>query len=229
MQNHALYSITFSLTGLLHQNTEEDLEVLAQNLKGLYKSPIFLNFHPLGDDIDIIFNLEHTFTGPVLWRKDHRHHRVEQLTLDGLLEALQSPCLIEGESGKGKSTLLQRIAMLWASGECSALKSFKLVFFVRLSSARDGLFETLCDQLLNVSESFSKPAFMAMLLKLQKDVLFLLDGYNEFQPQNCPEIETLIKENHRFKNMVIVTTTTEYNDLLMNLSSSTDHCTLRST
>ncbi|KAL6067511.1 hypothetical protein STEG23_018215 [Scotinomys teguina] len=195
--------------GIFHQNTEEDLDALAQNLKYLYKSPIFQNFHPLGKDIDIIFNLEITFTEPVLWRKDHRHHRVEQLTLSSLLEALQSPCLIEGESGKGKSTLLQRIAMLWAYEKCRALDRFKLVFFVRLSSAGPGLFETLCDQLLNVSDSISKPRFKSMLLKLHQEVLFLLDGYNEFQPQNCPEIEALIKENHRFKNMVIVTTTTE--------------------
>lgn len=195
--------------GIFHQNIEEDLDVLAQNLKYLYNSPSFLNFYPLGKDIDIIFNLKFTFTEPVLWRKDHRHHRVEQLTLGSLLEAFQSPCLIEGESGKGKSTLLQRIAMLWASGECRALNRFKLVFFVRLSSAGHGLFETLCDQLLHVSDSISKPRFMSMLLKLHQEVLFLLDGYNEFQPQNCPEIEALIKENHRFKNMVIVTTTTE--------------------
>lgn len=46
-----------------------------------------------------------------------------------------------------------------------------------------------------------------MLLKLWQRVLFLLDGYNEFKAQNCPEIEALIKENHCFKNMVIVTTT----------------------
>ncbi|KAL1783525.1 NLR family CARD domain-containing protein 4 isoform X1 [Sigmodon hispidus] len=205
------YALYQDLTGqsILHQNTEEDLDVLAQNLKYLYDSPTFLNFYPLGKDIDIIFNLKNTFTEPVLWRKDHRHHRVEQLTLSSLLEAFQSPCLIEGESGKGKSTLLQRIAMLWASGECRALNRFKLVFFVRLSSAGPGLFETLCDQLLDVPDSISKQKFMAMLLKLQQKVLFLLDGYNEFQPQKCPEIEALIKENHRFKNMIVVTTTTE--------------------
>lgn len=199
------------LTGqsIFHQNTDEDLDVLAQNLKYLYDSPAFLNFYPLGQDIDIIFNLKHTFTEPVLWRKDHHYHRVEQLTLGSLLEALQSPCLIEGESGKGKSTLLQRIAMLWASGECKALNRFKLVFFVHLSSAGRGLFETVCDQLLNVPDSISESGFMAMLLKLQQKVLFLLDGYNEFQSQNCQEIEDLIKQNHRFKNMVIVTTTTE--------------------
>ncbi|KAM7078175.1 NLR family CARD domain-containing protein 4 isoform 2-T2 [Molossus nigricans] len=194
---------------LFHQMSEGDLEDLAQDLKELYQSPSFLNFYPLGEDIDIIFNLTSTFTEPVLWRKDQHHHRVEQLALSDLLKTLQSPCIIEGESGKGKSTLLQRIAMLWASGKCGALTKFKLVFFLRLSRAQGGLFETLCDQLLDVPDTIRKQTFMAMLLKLRQRVLFLLDGYNEFKAQNCPEIEALIKENHRFKNMVMVTTTTE--------------------
>ncbi|XP_037663448.1 NLR family CARD domain-containing protein 4 isoform X2 [Choloepus didactylus] len=194
---------------LFHQMSEEALDDLAQDLKGLYHTPSFLNFYPLGEEIDIIFNLKSTFTEPVLWKKDQHHHRMEQLTLSGLLETLQSPCIIEGESGKGKSTLLQRIAMLWASGKCEALTKFKFVFFLRLSRAQGGLFETLSDQLLNIPDTIRKQTFMAILLKLRQRVLFLLDGYNEFKPQNCPEIEALIKENHRFKNMVIVTTTTE--------------------
>lgn len=189
--------------------SEDDLDDLAQELKYFYESPSFLNFYPLGEDIDIMFNLKSTFTEPVLWKKDQHHHRLEQLTLSGLLDTLQSPCIIEGESGKGKSTLLQRIAMLWASGECQALAKFKLVFFLRLSRAQGGLFKTLSDQLLDIPDVISKQTFMATLLKLRQRVLFLLDGYNEFKAQNCPEIEALIKENHRFKNMVIVTTTTE--------------------
>uniref|UniRef100_A0A8D2JS06 NLR family CARD domain-containing protein 4 n=1 Tax=Sciurus vulgaris TaxID=55149 RepID=A0A8D2JS06_SCIVU len=206
--NYPLYQ---DLNGqsLFHQIPEGDLDDLAQDLKDLYHTPSFLNFYPLGEDIDIIFNLKSTFTEPVLWRKDQHHRRVEQLTLSGLLETLQSPCIIEGESGKGKSTLLQRIAMLWASGKCGALRNFKFVFFLRLSRAQGGLFETLCDQLLDVPDTIRKHTFMAMLLKLRQRALFLLDGYNEFKPENCPEIEALIKENHRFKNMVIVTTTTE--------------------
>ncbi|XP_063086227.1 NLR family CARD domain-containing protein 4 isoform X3 [Cavia porcellus] len=99
--------------------------------------------------------------------------------------------------------------MLWASGTCRTLTKFKFVFFLRLSRAQGGLFETLCDQLLDVPDTLGRQTFKSMLLKLQQRVLFLLDGYNEFEPQNCPEIEALIKENHRFKNMVIVTTTTE--------------------
>uniref|UniRef100_A0A8C9GTW2 NLR family CARD domain-containing protein 4 n=1 Tax=Piliocolobus tephrosceles TaxID=591936 RepID=A0A8C9GTW2_9PRIM len=194
---------------LFHQTSEGDLDDLAQDLKDWYHTPSFLNFYPLGEDIDIIFSLKSTFIEPVLWRKDQHHHRVEQLTLNGLLQALQSPCIIEGESGKGKSTLLQRIAMLWGSRKCEALTKFKFVFFVRLSRAQGGLFETLCDQVLDIAATIRKQTFMAMLLKLRQRVLFLLDGYNEFKPQNCPEIEALIKENHRFKNMVVVTTTTE--------------------
>ncbi|EHB03995.1 NLR family CARD domain-containing protein 4 [Heterocephalus glaber] len=206
--NYALFQ---DLRGksLFQQIPEGDLDDLAQDLKILYQTPSFLNFYPLGEDFDIIFNLKSIFTEPVLWRKDHHHRRVEQLTLNGLLETLQNPCVIEGESGKGKTTLLQRIAMLWASGKCTTLTKFKFVFFLRLSRAQGGLFETLCDQLLNVPDTIRKWTFMAMLLKLRQGVLFLLDGYNEFKPQNCPEIEALIKENHHFKNMVIVTTTTE--------------------
>ncbi|XP_069881428.1 NLR family CARD domain-containing protein 4 isoform X1 [Dipodomys merriami] len=205
------YPVYQDLNGqsLFHQPSEGELEALAEDLKELYHSPSFLNFYPLGEDIDIIFNLKSTFTEPVLWRKDQHHHRVEQLTLNSLLEQLQSPCLIEGESGKGKSTLLQRIAMLWASSECKALAKFKFVFFLRLRRAQGGLFETLCDQLLEIPDTIGKQTFMALLQKLRQDVLFLLDGYNEFQPQNCPEIEALIKANHRFRNMVVVTTTTE--------------------
>nr|XP_006080646.1 NLR family CARD domain-containing protein 4 isoform X2 [Bubalus bubalis] len=206
--NYPLFQELHGLS-LFHQMSEEDLDDLAQELKYFYQSPSFLNFYPLGEDIDIMFNLKSTFTEPVLWKKDRHHHRLEQLTLSGLLDTLQSPCIIEGESGKGKSTLLQRIAMLWASGECQPLTKFKLVFFLRLSRAQGGLIETLSDQLLDIPDVISKQTFMARLLKLRQRVLFLLDGYNEFKAQNCPEIEALIKENHRFKNMVIVTTTTE--------------------
>ncbi|XP_013373052.1 PREDICTED: NLR family CARD domain-containing protein 4 isoform X2 [Chinchilla lanigera] len=206
--NYALFQ-DLSGQSLFQQIPEGDLDDLAQDLKILYHTPSFLNFYPLGEDFDIIFNLKSIFTEPVLWRKDQHHRRVEQLTLNGLLETLQNPCIIEGESGKGKTTLLQRIAMLWASGKCSTLTKFRFVFFLRLSRAQGGLFETLCDQLLDVPDTIRKRTFMAVLLKLRQGVLFLLDGYNEFKPQNCPEIDALIKENHRFKNMVIVTTTTE--------------------
>lgn len=51
-------------------------EVLAQNLKNFfYFMPSFLNFYPLGQDINMIFNLRNTFTEPVLWQTAQHHGR----------------------------------------------------------------------------------------------------------------------------------------------------------
>uniref|UniRef100_M3Y1J4 NLR family CARD domain containing 4 n=1 Tax=Mustela putorius furo TaxID=9669 RepID=M3Y1J4_MUSPF len=193
-------------TGLFQQISEEDLDDLTYNLKDLYHIPSFLSFCPLSKDIDIIFNSKSTFTEGVLWKKDHHHYRVEQLTPNYLLDTLQSPCIIKGESGKWKSTLLQQIDTLWASGKCGALTKFKLIFFFQLSRAQGGLFATMWDQLVHIPDVIRKPTFLAMLLKLQQ-VLFLLGGYNEFRAQNCPETEILIKENHSLQNMGVVATT----------------------
>ncbi|XP_055981745.1 NLR family CARD domain-containing protein 4 [Sorex fumeus] len=191
------------------QPSEAALDELAQELKDLYLAPSFLNFYPLGEDIDILFNLQRTFTEPVLWRKDLCHRRVEPLSLGELLLGLQSPCILEGESGKGKSTLLQRVAVLWASGACAPLARFQLVFFVRLRGARAGLYDTLCAQLLDRPERLPARPFLALLLRLGRRVLFLLDGYNEFRAQDCPELDGLIRRNHRSKHAVLVSTTPE--------------------
>ncbi|XP_006018501.2 NLR family CARD domain-containing protein 4 isoform X2 [Alligator sinensis] len=191
------------------RQVKPDLDGLAQDLMDLYLSPFFQKFHPLGSDIDIIFDLKTTFTDILLLKKDTHNTRKGQLTLSILLGELKNPCIIEGEAGKGKTTLMKRIAILWASGNCPALTHFKFVFFISLSSAKEGLYETVCDQLLTVPYTIPKQDFMRMLLGLRQKVLFLLDGYDEFRPSNCPEIEAMIKENHKFKNMVIVTTRTE--------------------
>ncbi|XP_053567884.1 NLR family CARD domain-containing protein 4 [Bombina bombina] len=191
---------------------EEELDMLAEDLKNLYTAPVFQRFYPLGKKtgIDILFDMEETFTEPKLWVKNTKNDRVKGLNLDELLNGFKrSPCVIEGEAGKGKTTILKKIAVLWATGECPALKRFQLVFFITLSSASEGLYETLCDQLFSVDKKWSKKAFMEKIWKLREKVLFLLDGYDEFQSQNCPDIEFLIKENHKYKSMVILSIRTE--------------------
>ncbi|NXJ00716.1 NLRC4 protein, partial [Psophia crepitans] len=196
----------YCTTGQLEQNKLNDL---IQDLKYVYLSSAFQKYHPLGSDIDIIFDLGTAYTDVLLWKKDIHNSRKGQLTLNVLLEELQNPCIIEGEAGKGKTTLLKRIAVLWASDSCSALKKFVFVFFISLSSTRGGIYETVCDQLLFEQYPIRKQDFMKMLLAQRQKVLFLLDGYDEFNHQNCPEIEAMIKENHKFKNFVIIATRTE--------------------
>ncbi|NWY57606.1 NLRC4 protein, partial [Chionis minor] len=191
------------------QVEQDDLNDLIQDLKYVYLSSAFQKYHPLGSDIDIIFDLGTAYTDVLLWEKDIHNSRKGQLTLNVLLEELKSPCIIEGEAGKGKTTLLKRIAVLWASENCSALKKFQFVFFISLTSTRGGIYDTVCDQLLFEQYPICKQDFMKMLLAQRQRVLFLLDGYDEFKPSNCPEIEAMIKENHKFKNTVIIATRTE--------------------
>ncbi|XP_070590240.1 NLR family CARD domain-containing protein 4 isoform X2 [Erythrolamprus reginae] len=191
------------------QVTQQAVDYLAQDLTDLYRNPSFERFHPLGEEIDIIFDLKNTYTDILLWKKDIRNSRVAQMTLKTLLDELESPCIIEGEAGKGKTTLLKKIALLWANEDHPSLMQFKLVFFIRLSGVEAGLYETICGQLLKKKYRICKEDFMEILELLAERVLFLLDGYDEFKSQSCPEIEALIKESHKFKNRVIVTTRTE--------------------
>ncbi|XP_077342626.1 NLR family CARD domain-containing protein 4 [Lithobates pipiens] len=189
--------------------TDEDLEDLERLLKRLYNSKFFQNIFPLGKEIDIIFDLETTFTDPLLWKKDTFNQRKEQITLEDLLHILESPCIIEGEAGKGKTTILKRIAYLWASGKCESLKQYKLVFFITLRSMSVNLYETMCDQLFPVTSNWNKKEFMHKIWKLGPNILFLLDGYDEFSCESCAEVDDLIKHNYKFGSTAIVTTRTE--------------------
>uniref|UniRef100_H3AX88 NLR family CARD domain-containing protein 4 n=1 Tax=Latimeria chalumnae TaxID=7897 RepID=H3AX88_LATCH len=196
-------------TSIFLSVTKQNLDSLTEDLKDLYLSSCFQKFHPLGGDIDIIFDLDTTFTDTVLLKKNINNCKLGELNLHTLLDELKNPCIIEGEAGKGKSTLLKRIAALWASGNCPALTKFRLVFFLSLSSVRRGLYETICEQLLREPYSMKKATFMEALWDLKQDVLFLLDGYDEFMPQASLEIDDLIRKNHKYKNVVIVSTRTE--------------------
>uniref|UniRef100_A0A8C6V2S6 NLR family CARD domain-containing protein 4 n=1 Tax=Naja naja TaxID=35670 RepID=A0A8C6V2S6_NAJNA len=191
------------------QVRQQDVDYLAEDLTNLYRHKSFERFHPLGEEIDIIFDLKNTYTDILLWKKDIHNSRLAQMTLNALLDELESPCIIEGEAGKGKTTLLKKIALLWANEDHPSLMRFKLVFFISLSGVEAGLYETIREQLLRKNYRICKEDFMEILELLEEKVLFLLDGYDEFKSQSCPEIEALIKESHRFKNTVIVTTRTE--------------------
>ncbi|XP_056419347.1 NLR family CARD domain-containing protein 4 [Hyla sarda] len=190
---------------------ESEIDDLEKFLKRFYQYPCFQNFYPLGEEtgIDIIFNLETTFTDPLLWKKDIYNRRKEKIKLDDMLWKLKSPCIIEGEAGKGKTTMLKRIAVLWASEQCQPLQGYKLVFFITLRGTSKGLYETICDQLFPVTYSWNKETFLQKIHQLEGKVLFLLDGYDEFSFESCREIDNLIKQNHKFNNTVIVSTRTE--------------------
>ncbi|XP_075122641.1 NLR family CARD domain-containing protein 4 [Leptodactylus fuscus] len=131
------------------------------------------------------------------------------MKFDDMLCKLESPCIIEGEAGKGKSTMLKRIAVLWASERCQQLLEYKLVFFVTLRGTSEGLYETLSDQLFAFTYNWNKVTFLQRIQQLGKKILFLLDGYDEFNSERCREIDDLIKKNYIYNSTVIVSTRTE--------------------
>ncbi|KAM6432630.1 LOW QUALITY PROTEIN: NLR family CARD domain-containing protein 4 [Rhynochetos jubatus] len=193
------------LQGYCTTRQVEQENYLIRDLKYVYLSSAFQKYHPLCSDIDITFDLGTAYTDILLCKKDIHNSRKGQLMLHVLLEELKNPCIVEGEAGKGKTTFLKRIAVLWASENSSTLTKFP--FFISLASTRGGIYD--CDQLLSEQYPICKEGCMKMLLAQRQSVLSLLDGYDEFRPQNCPEIEAMSKENQKFKNMVIIATGTE--------------------
>nr|AGQ17904.1 NLR family CARD domain-containing protein 4 [Ginglymostoma cirratum] len=208
----------------IQKYTEKDVEMIAEDLRRLYLSSAFQRFHPLGEEIDIIFDLETTFSDAVFWKKSTSNRTINQLQFQDLLGELKDLTVIEGEAGKGKTTVLKRIASLWASGKCSSLNGFKLVFFISLRSMQKGLYESICEQLLREPYSVDSATFMKIIETLEQKVLFCLDGFDEFKPQDYPETARLFTKNVQYKHCVVLTTRTEtlsqvrsYADLLVKI------------
>ena len=106
-----------------------------------------------------------------------------------LLEQSKTPqfILIEGAPGMGKSMLLREIAYMW--GEKKLLKAFKLVFLVCLRNPGVQQMQSVSDLLQHFCEgnSRSKEIAAACYDYLSKDggkdVVLLLDGFDEFPVQ----------------------------------------------
>ncbi|XP_041038611.1 NLR family CARD domain-containing protein 4-like isoform X2 [Carcharodon carcharias] len=212
----------------IEKYTEKDIEMIAEDLRNLYLSSAFQKFHPLGEEIDIIFDLETTFSDAVFWKKNINNRTIDQLMFQDLLDELRNLTVIEGEAGKGKTTLLKRIASLWASGKHPSLNRFKLVFFVSLRNMQKGLYESICEQLLREPYSLDSLTFMKIIEILERNVLFCLDGFDEFKSQDYPETARLFTKNAQYKHTVVLTTRSEtlsqvrgYADLLVKIGDLT--------
>ncbi|ELK11416.1 Baculoviral IAP repeat-containing protein 1 [Pteropus alecto] len=118
---------------------------------------------------------------------------------------LNSVMCVEGEAGSGKTVLLKKIALLWASGCCSLLNRFQLVFYISLSSTRldQGLANIICNQLLETEGSVTEKCLRNIIQQLKNQVLFLLDDYKEMR--SVPQvIEKLIKKNHSSRTCLLI-------------------------
>ncbi|XP_014707400.3 baculoviral IAP repeat-containing protein 1 isoform X3 [Equus asinus] len=132
-------------------------------------------------------------------------HVQEPVVLPEVFATLNSVMCVEGEAGSGKTVLLKKIALLWASGGCPLLNRFQLVFYVSLSSARldQGLASILCDQLLETEDSVTEMSLRTIIQQLKNQVLFLLDDFREMC--SVPRvIEKLIQRNHSSRTCLLI-------------------------
>ncbi|KAB0369605.1 hypothetical protein FD755_018598 [Muntiacus reevesi] len=158
----------------------QEAESLSERLRKVYTSAPFCHMSLLEIssclatdqwlDYDLSFALK-SITNPVQ----------EPVVLPEVFANLNSVMSVEGEAGSGKTILLKKIALLWASGCCPLLNRFRLVFYLSLGSTRpeQGLASVIHDQLLETSVSVTEMGLRNIIQQLKNQVLFLLDDYKE--------------------------------------------------
>ncbi|XP_044131974.1 baculoviral IAP repeat-containing protein 1 isoform X1 [Bufo gargarizans] len=170
---------------------------LRKSLMELYNNPTFRKSFPFPGSSHVSIDLSLLFADVFFALKSVTNRTLNVLTLPEILTDLNDITMIEGEAGSGKSALLRKIAILWASGSCPVLSRFSLVFYISLSSTgrEQTMSDIICQQLIGSSTSLTEDSLAEMIKQFKNQVLFLLDDYGMID--SSPEsIEELIKMNH---------------------------------
>eukprot|EP00058_Branchiostoma_floridae_P005186 XP_002590674.1 hypothetical protein BRAFLDRAFT_89475 [Branchiostoma floridae] len=93
--------------------------------------------------------------------------------------------LIEGEAGGGKTTFLSKEALDAVSQKTELGKRHSTVLFIRLREVKEGetIAEIVWDQCVPERKGVTIEFIETMLEQNESRVLFLLDGYDELQPE----------------------------------------------
>ncbi|XP_077318615.1 baculoviral IAP repeat-containing protein 1a-like isoform X2 [Lithobates pipiens] len=186
----------------------ETIETLNKQLVEKYTDSTFLNMFPFGDSFSIDLRLLFADISVVL--KDTRNHPLRKLTLPDVLAELGDITMIEGEAGSGKTALLRKIAILWATGKCPILNRFSLVFYISVpsSESQQSLCDMICHQLIGSNTSLTEESLGEIIKQFQDRVLFLLDDYG--MVDTIPEaIEELLLKNPWNRLSLAVTVSTD--------------------
>ena len=113
--------------------------------------------------------------------------------------------LVEGRPGSGKTTLVHKVIKDWASGK--ALAKSKLTLLLTLRLLNDGQDETL-EKVLQTLYSDEDAIAILHDIRDGEGVCFLLDGLDEYQPQNREKsvILKLLHRNQHHRSMITIFT-----------------------
>nr|XP_033784687.1 baculoviral IAP repeat-containing protein 1 isoform X2 [Geotrypetes seraphini] len=182
---------------------------LHDHLIRIYKDNKFRKLGSFGESSHVAIDLKTLYADISIVSKDTRNQPVQQLTLPEVLANLSFITMLEGEAGCGKTALLRKIAILWASG-CPILSRFSLVFYLSLKSTdrEQSLAEIICKQLAEPSLPLTDLTLKDIIHQLKNQVLFLLDDFSEVG--SVPSaIEELMRKNHLNRLCLVVAVRTD--------------------
>ncbi|XP_029430356.1 baculoviral IAP repeat-containing protein 1 [Rhinatrema bivittatum] len=188
----------------------EEAKILNEQLTWIYNDIKFRKISSFGESTHVAIDLKTLYGDISIVSKDTRDLPLQQLTLPEALANLSSITLIEGEAGSGKTALLRKIAILWASGCCPLLSRFSLVFYLSLNSTEreQGLADIICKQLAGPSVPLTEVTLKDIIQQLKNRVLFLLDDFSEMD--SVPRaIEELMQKNHLNRLCLVIAVRTD--------------------
>ncbi|XP_066543995.1 baculoviral IAP repeat-containing protein 1e isoform X1 [Amia ocellicauda] len=164
----------FPETKYMNEDLKEYEERLSTFLKTVYNSPEFRKTPVAGDISHFAVDLKLTFMDLAMTLADAEGNLIKMVTLPDILKSLSGLTFVEGERGMGKTALLKKIAILWASEHCPVLSRFQFVFYASLSE-------------INADPSLR--AQLAGMMRMHAETsLFLLD---DFEQEDHHLLETL--------------------------------------
>ncbi|NXP07581.1 BIRC1 protein, partial [Thinocorus orbignyianus] len=183
----------------------EEARNLTEQLTKAYNDNSFSKLFAFGNSNHLAIDLKLLYGDLLVVSKDINDQPIQQLFLHEILANLNSTTMLEGEAGSGKTALLRKIALLWASGCCPILRRFKFVFYLSLTHARpdQSMADIICNQPVGFMGPLTEKTLRDTIQPLKNQVLFLLDDYSEISSVPQP-VEELIQRNHLYQHCLVV-------------------------
>ncbi|NWQ78738.1 BIRC1 protein, partial [Columbina picui] len=200
-----LMSSFFADMTLCESQHLQEARNLTKQLTEAYNDKSFRKLFSFGNSNHLAIDLKLLYGDLSVVSKDINDQPIQQLFLHDILVNLNSTTVLEGETGSGKTALLRKIAILWASGCCPILSRFKFVFYLSLTYARSdqSMAEIICNPPIGFVGPLTETTLRDIIQPLKNQVLFLLDDYSDIN--SVPQVvEELIQRNHLYQHCLVV-------------------------
>ncbi|XP_014816035.1 PREDICTED: baculoviral IAP repeat-containing protein 1 isoform X2 [Calidris pugnax] len=216
-----LHSEGADMTSVESQRFQEARN-LSEQLTKAYNDNSFSKLFSFGNSNHLAIDLKLLYGDLSIVSKDINDQPIQQLFLHEILANLNSTIVLEGEAGSGKTALLRKIALLWASGCCPILCRFKFVFYLSLTYARpdQSMADIICNQRVGFAGPLTEKTLRDTIQPLKNQVLFLLDDYSDINSVPQP-IEELIQRNHLYQHCLVVAVRTSRTREIRKYASTT--------